>query len=112
MTMPQRVTPDPAGEEGDRAQAERPPEAAADLWADASRGELRLLRHAIRHGWDVPDERRRPIMDAVCEVSEAAYAAGDYTRFFAAVHVIIEAEAHNQRLELAKHRAARDPTGR
>jgi hypothetical protein len=34
-------------------------------WENASRSDLRLLRRAIREGWDVPLENRKPLMEAV-----------------------------------------------
>jgi hypothetical protein len=34
-------------------------------WGAASRGDLRLLAHAIRAGWPVPAERRGPLLEAV-----------------------------------------------
>jgi hypothetical protein len=55
-----------AGQRGDReATCQGGKGDPAGLWTDASRSDLVLLRHAIREGWPVPEERRRPILDEV-----------------------------------------------
>jgi hypothetical protein len=38
-----------------------------DIWADASRSDLALLRRAIRESWAVPVERREAILAAVAQ---------------------------------------------
>ena len=61
------------------------------LWADATRGELRLLRHAIREDWPVPDERRPTIIDEVSQILQS----GDIRRALAVVWVFLEADRQN-----------------
>jgi hypothetical protein len=59
-----------AGATNRRGDREDPPArgvggSLSDLWTDASRSDLRLLRQAIREGWPVPQNRCGPILEEV-----------------------------------------------
>src|SRR5262245_55497613 len=91
-----RRTAETAGRRGGRS---RPPQrgmgGTSGLWADASRGELRLLGHASRAAWDVPAERRKPILGEVIQTFEQCRVPEDVRRMIAAFHVLLAASHHN-----------------
>ena len=71
------------------------------LWATASRGDLRLLRRAIREGWDVPEARRATLLHEVCQQFEAS----NPRLTIAIAWVLIEADKFNLRTELVERMA-------
>ncbi len=40
----------------------------AELWSDVSRGDLVLLRHAVRENWPIPVERRPVIIQGLSDL--------------------------------------------
>jgi hypothetical protein len=64
-------------------------------WETASRGELRLLRRAIREDWPIPGCRRGPIIEEVSQILDS----GDTRRALAAISVLAEADLYNLKLE-------------
>jgi hypothetical protein len=71
-------------------------------WLNASRSDLRLLRRAIREGWDVPGENRRPILDVVL----AQLGKKDWRRNLTICQIAIEADMADDRAEEAARLAA------
>lgn len=71
---------------------------AVGLWTDATRGELRLLAHAIRAGWNVPVERRNPIMQEVGAIFGEDFDPKNARQSIAAAWVFIAADWHNLRI--------------
>ena len=66
-----------------------------ELWSDASRGDLVLLRHAVRENWPIPVERRPPIIEALGNLignADARRVIGIARVFLAMDRVNLEAE--------------------
>jgi hypothetical protein len=106
--MPKHATPARFREEDRPAQAERlarPPEAAAGLWRDANRSDLRLLRRAIREDWPISPARRLTLMDEIHDVFLAARAADDVRLVIAVAWVVVDVANYNLRLMEAERRA-------
>jgi hypothetical protein len=88
-------------------RGDRPPQEADDSgkstrggglcfsWAEASVSDLHLLARAIRRGWNVPVENRRPLMEAIVQVlADPDASAG---RQLAAIQAFLEADKYNLR---------------
>ncbi len=91
----------PAGQPGDREATRQGGRGdTAGIWENASRGDLVLLRHAIREDWPVPKERRRPILDEVFQLlhSKNPRVAIGVARVF------LEADRANLRAEMELRR--------
>ena len=66
----------------------------ADIWADASRTDLQLLRRAIREHWPVPIERFVQIMESVMSI---LYRPHTIKMFFALSRVAFAADRERVR---------------
>jgi hypothetical protein len=79
--------------------------AVAGLWANASRSELVLLRHAIRERWPIPEDRRGPCLE---EVFSRLHDKGTPTRLLlTTTGVFLAANKHNLDLFCEALRAER-----
>lgn len=86
----------------DHEQAETPALPFGELFRDPHhlRGDLRLLRRAIRAGWPIPDESRRVLLDRVSHLlhEPETVPEGIRTRaVFRAAWVFLEADRENLR---------------
>ncbi|GEM_PF-4693666 len=79
-------------------------------WSTARRGELRQLAFAIRHGWDVPVHRRRPIMRQVGEIIRNPGTLENARLHLAAAWVLVRASEQNVRIlaGMAQEKRERD----
>jgi hypothetical protein len=77
-------------------------EERSDLWSDASRSDLRLLRRAVRAGWPIPEERWPAIRDAVFALLDR----GNARLEIAVGWVFVEAVGANLRAERELRRQA------
>jgi hypothetical protein len=85
--------------------AESPPDASLDAplfrgvlgggCAHPGRANLRLIRRAIREGWDISEAKRRALVEHLVGVCEA----GNDRNTIAAVRCLIEADCANVRAE-------------
>ena len=66
--------------------------------ARPGRANLRLIRRAIREGWDIPEAKRKALVDHLMGVMEVAKPRD----VMAAIFCVVEAEGINQR---EQHRA-------
>jgi hypothetical protein len=73
-------------------------------WKNAIRGELLLLRKAIKEGWPVPFERRHSLMHAA--LAGALREGKSIRHRVAAAWVVIDADLHDLKLQEAERRAA------
>lgn len=64
-------------------------------WLIPTRGDLLLLRKAIREGWDVPAGRRATVIDEVCELMKSE----DARLTLAVAGVVLDAAGHNLEVE-------------
>jgi hypothetical protein len=69
LAMQQHIGP---GSRGDRSTPPARGQGAGVSWADATRSELVLLRHAINKDWPIAQHRRRPILDDIVRHLESA----------------------------------------
>jgi hypothetical protein len=94
-------TPD-KGPRMDHEQAETPGLPFGELFRDPHhlRGDLRLLRRAIREGWPIPEESRRVLLDRVSAIIDEPEAVPEGIRtraVFGAAWVVLEADRENLR---------------
>ena len=85
--------------------AESPPDASLDAplfrgvlgggCAHPGRANLRLIRRAIREGWNIPEAKRRALVEHLVGVCHA----GNARNTIAAVRCLIEADRANVRAE-------------
>jgi hypothetical protein len=68
-------------------------------WASATRGDLLLLRKAIKEGWPVPPERRGPLLEAA--FSALSRQDKPVRLRLAACRLAIAADEHNVKLAKA-----------
>ena len=64
-------------------------------WGEASRSDLILLSRAIRNGWPVPVERRRPILEEIANI----LGKSDERLELGVVRVFIAAKDNNIEIE-------------
>jgi hypothetical protein len=69
-------------------------------WATASRSDLLLLRKAIKEGWPVPLERRRPLMEAA--LSPLSREDTPVRKVLAIARLAVAADRHDLEEELAE----------
>jgi len=86
----------------DHEQAETPGLPFGELFRDPRhlRGDLRLLRRAIREGWPIPEESRRVLLDRVLRIIEEPGTVPDGIRdraVLGALWVFVEADRENLR---------------
>jgi hypothetical protein len=77
----------------------------AGLWADASRGELLLIRKAIRERWDMPEARRLTLLHEIYPLSDT----DDVRLVLAVTRVFLDAQEANmeeERRELLSRQGA------
>ena len=86
----------------DHEQAETPGLPFGELFREPHhlRGDLRLLRRAIREGWPIPEESRRILLDRVYRILQDPETVPEGIRgraVIGAVWVILEADRENLR---------------
>ena len=86
----------------DHEQAETPGLPFGELFRDPHhlRGDLRLLRRAIREGWPIPEESRRFLLDRVRRILQNPDSVPEGIRgrvVIGAVWVFLEADRENLR---------------
>ena len=86
----------------DHEQAETPGLPFGELFRDPHhlRGDLRLLRRAIREGWPLPEESRRVLLDRVQRILQNPDSVPEGIRgrvVIGAVWVFLEADRENLR---------------
>jgi hypothetical protein len=77
-------------------------------WSEATRGDLRLLGHAVHCGWPVPGRRRRSIVEAVGKIFSKTPSNANAGRIIAAARVFLRMDRQNLETEREALRCLRN----